>query len=50
MNRLPDSYLRFAIWAFTAATIASIYCGPGAIVSAVIALVFLARFCNRLNL
>jgi len=48
MNRFSGSDARFAIWAITAAAIASVYCGPGAIVSAVVALALLAYFCNQL--
>ena len=48
MDRVPRSFARFAVWTFAAAVIASIYCGPGTIVSAVVALALLAYFCNQL--
>ena len=50
MSKLPDSFVRFAVLVIAAAVVTSFYCGPGAIVGVVVALVLLAQFFGRLNL
>jgi hypothetical protein len=49
MNELSDGLARFAVLAIAAAVVTSIYCGPGAIIAVVIALIFLVQFFGRLN-
>lgn len=49
MDELFDGFVRFSVLAIVAAAVTSIYCGPGAIIAVVIALVFLVQFIGRLN-